>query len=159
MYIILNLKRRKVMLTREQLEALKVKLLEEKQKLLERYKKKEDTQARIEEEVKEPGDLEDIGQMTYTQELLDTLSAREFFIIKEIDHALNKMQAGTYGICEYCGEEIPYERLLAIPWTRYHAHCAEKAEEEGIVPTYPAISFEATIPEEMEIQREDITEA
>ncbi len=147
------------MLSKEQLELLREKLLEEKAKFLERYKKKEDTQARIGEEVKEPGDLEDIGQMTYTQELLDTLSSREFFIIKEIDHALSKMQAGTYGICEYCNEEIPFERLIAIPWTRYHAHCAEKAEEEGILPTYPAFTFEATIPEEMEIQREDITEA
>jgi len=147
------------MLSKEQLELLRNKLLEEKAKLLERYKKKEDTQARIEEEVKEPRDLEDVSQMTYTQELLDTFSAREFFIIKEIDHALNKIQAGTYGICEYCGEEIPFERLMAIQWTRYHAHCAEKAEEEGIVPTYPAFTFEATIPEDVEIQREDITEA
>lgn len=147
------------MLKREQLEILRAKLLEEKEKLLERYRKKEDTQARIGEEVKEPRDLEDIGQMTYAQELLDSLSSREIFIIKEIDHALGKMQVGTYGICEYCNEEIPFERLMAIPWTRYHAHCAEKAEEEGIVPTYPAATFEATIPEEVEIQREDITEA
>lgn len=147
------------MLTKEQLELLREKLIEEKTKLLERYRKIEDTQARIEEEVKEPRDLEDISQMTYTQELLDNLSTREFFIIKEIDHALNKMQAGTYGICEYCGEEIPFERLMALPWTRYHTHCAEKAEEEGIVPTYPAFTFEATLPEDVEIQREDITEA
>jgi RNA polymerase-binding transcription factor DksA len=68
-------------------------------------------------------------------------------------------RAGTYGVCEYCGEYIEYERLLAIPWTRYHAVCAEKAEEEGIVPTYTPIIFEGTLPEEMEIQREDITEA
>jgi RNA polymerase-binding protein DksA len=147
------------MLTKEMLDNLRTKLLEEKAKILERYRKKEDTQARIGEEVKEPGDLEDISQMTYTQELLDNLSTREVFMLREIDYALQKMDAGTYGICEYCGEEIPPERLQAIPWTRYHAHCAEKVEEEGIVPTYPAITFEGTIPEEMEIQREDITEA
>ncbi|RMH07095.1 MAG: TraR/DksA family transcriptional regulator [Aquificota bacterium] len=146
-------------LTKEQLETLYAKLIEEKEKMLERYRKKEDTQARIGEEVKEPGDIEDISQMTYTQELLDNLSSREMFLIKEIDYALSKFKNGTYGICEYCGEEIEYERLLAIPWTRYHAHCAEKAEEEGIVPTYPAMTFEATLPEELEIQREDITEA
>ncbi len=147
------------MLPKEVLESLRAKLLEEKAKILERYRKKEDTQARIGEEVKEPGDLEDISQMTYTQELLDNLSTREIFLLREIDYALQKMDAGTYGICEYCGEEIPIERLQAIPWTRYHAHCAEKVEEEGIAPTYPAITFDATIPEEMEIQREDITEA
>jgi len=147
------------MIPKEVLEELRARLLEEKQKILERYRKKEDTQARIGEEVKEPGDLEDISQMTYTQELLDNLSSREMFMLREIDYALQKMDAGTYGICEYCGEEIPIDRLRAIPWTRYHAHCAEKVEEEGIVPTYPTPTFEATLPEDVEIQREDITEA
>lgn len=147
------------MLEKDVLMSLRDRLLEEKARLLERYRKKEDTQARIEEEVREPCDLEDIGQMTYTQELLDNLSAREIFLVKEIDHALYKMQAGTYGICEYCGEEIQLERLQAIPWTRYHAHCAEKAEEEGIFPTYPSFNIETPIPEEVELQREDITEA
>ncbi len=147
------------MLKKKELGNLRSKLLEEKGKLLYRYRKKEDTQARIGEEVKEPGDLEDLSQMTYTQELLDTLTTREMFILREIDYALQKMSTGSYGICEYCGEEIPYERLLAIPWTRYHAHCAEKVEEEGIVPTYPTPTFETTLPEEIEIQREDITEA
>ncbi|SHK49542.1 TraR/DksA family transcriptional regulator [Thermocrinis minervae] len=151
------------MLSKEQLEVLRSKLLEERQKILERYRKKEDTQAVIEEQVKEPGDLEDISQMTYTQELLDNLSAREMMILREIDYALQKIQAGTYGICEYCGEEIPYERLLVLPWTRYHAECAEKAEEEGIVPTYTTQGFEPTLPEgedeQIRFQREDITEA
>ena len=147
------------MLEREQIEELRRKLQEEREKLLERYRKKEDTQARIEEEAKEPGDLEDLSQMTYTQELLDNLSGREMFLLREIDYALQKMQSGTYGICEYCGEPIPFERLSAIPWTRYHAHCAEKVEEEGIIPTYTVPTFEATLPEELEIQREDITEA
>jgi RNA polymerase-binding transcription factor DksA len=147
------------MLTQEQLKVLKERLEEEKAKLLERFRKIEDTQSRIGEQIREPGDQEDISQMTYTQEVLDNLSAREMFVIREIDYALQKLQAGTYGVCEYCGEYIEYERLLAIPWTRYHAACAEKAEEEGIVPTYTPLIFEGTLPEEMEIQREDITEA
>ena len=147
------------MLISEQLAILKEKLEQEKEKLLERFRKIEDTQSRIGEQIREPGDQEDLSQMTYTQEILDNLSAREMFVIKEIDYALQKIQAGTYGVCEYCGEYIEYERLLAIPWTRYHSHCAEKAEEEGIVPTYTPMMFEGTLPEEMEIQREDITEA
>ncbi|ADC89033.1 transcriptional regulator, TraR/DksA family [Thermocrinis albus DSM 14484] len=148
------------MYSSQELSELKEKLLEEKRKLLERVQKMEDTQARIGEEVKEPGDLEDISQMTYTQEVLDNLSSREVFLLREIDYALQKMQAGTYGICEYCGEYIELERLRAIPWTRYHAQCAEKVEEEGIMPTYTVPGgFEGTIPEDIEIQREDITEA
>jgi RNA polymerase-binding transcription factor DksA len=38
--------------------------------------------------------------------------------IDEIDAALARLDAGTYGICEYSGEPIPEERLEAIPWAR-----------------------------------------
>jgi RNA polymerase-binding transcription factor DksA len=37
---------------------------------------------------------------------------------QEIDDALGKMNAGTYGICEVGGEEIPYDRLQANPAAR-----------------------------------------
>jgi RNA polymerase-binding transcription factor DksA len=43
-------------------------------------------------------------------------SARQ--TIEEIDAALARLDAGTYGICEYSGEPIPEERLEAIPWAR-----------------------------------------
>ena len=36
----------------------------------------------------------------------------------EIDHALAKIDDGTYGICEVSGQPIPKERLKAIPWAR-----------------------------------------
>ncbi len=38
--------------------------------------------------------------------------------VEEIDHALQKIKAGTYGVCEQSGEPIPRERLEAIPWAR-----------------------------------------
>ena len=38
--------------------------------------------------------------------------------IEEIDAALERMDAGTYGICESSGLAIPKERLEAIPWAR-----------------------------------------
>ncbi|KJF46480.1 MULTISPECIES: TraR/DksA family transcriptional regulator [Bacillus] len=37
----------------------------------------------------------------------------------EIDAALKRMEDGTYGICEKTGKDIPYERLKAVPYTRY----------------------------------------
>ncbi|WP_144484377.1 TraR/DksA family transcriptional regulator [Bacillus safensis] len=46
----------------------------------------------------------------------------------EIDAALKRMEDGTYGICEKTGKEIPYERLKAVPYTRYSID-AEKNEE------------------------------
>jgi RNA polymerase-binding transcription factor DksA len=36
----------------------------------------------------------------------------------EIDAALQRIEDGTYGICEVCGKPIAPARLMAIPWTR-----------------------------------------
>jgi DnaK suppressor protein len=44
-----------------------------------------------------------------------------------IDAALAKMDAGTYGICEDCGEEIPEVRLEARPLSVRCVECAAKA--------------------------------
>ena len=46
------------------------------------------------------------------------LSAQAQQTVAEIDHALAKIDDGTYGICEVSGQPIPKERLRAIPWAR-----------------------------------------
>lgn len=46
------------------------------------------------------------------------LSAQAQHTVTEIDHALAKLEDGTYGICEVSGQPIPKERLRAIPWAR-----------------------------------------
>lgn len=51
----------------------------------------------------------------------------------EIDAALNRMEDGTYGICEKTGKDIPYERLKAVPYTRYSID-AKKNEETNQDP-------------------------
>jgi hypothetical protein len=60
-YIPYNQKtRRFAMLTPEQLRVLKERLEEERAKLLERFRKIEDTQSKIGEQIREPGDQEDL---------------------------------------------------------------------------------------------------
>ena len=44
----------------------------------------------------------------------------------EVDRALEKLDEGTYGICDDCGEAIAPERLEAIPWTALCVRCASK---------------------------------
>jgi RNA polymerase-binding transcription factor len=39
--------------------------------------------------------------------------------LAQIDAALDRMEHGTYGICEVCGAAIPDGRLEARPWTPY----------------------------------------
>jgi DnaK suppressor protein len=39
--------------------------------------------------------------------------------LDEVDHALAKMDAGTYGLCEVCGKPVAEARLEAMPATRF----------------------------------------
>ena len=46
--------------------------------------------------------------------------------LHDVDRALAKMDAGTYGMCERCGNPIPPERLEAIPWATLGIDCKQK---------------------------------
>lgn len=41
----------------------------------------------------------------------------------EVQSALHKIEIGTFGLCEVCGEEIEENRLLASPYTRFCLAC------------------------------------
>ena len=44
--------------------------------------------------------------------------------LQDVDRALEKLDAGTYGICDRCGAPISEERLEARPWTSLCMACA-----------------------------------
>jgi len=46
----------------------------------------------------------------------------------DIDAALERIEDGTYGICELTGKPIPWERLEAIPWTRFSLEAENRLE-------------------------------
>ncbi len=49
-------------------------------------------------------------------------------IVREIDRALAKIDDGTYGVCENCGQQIPEERLAAVPYATTCVTCKELEE-------------------------------
>jgi len=59
------------------------------------------------------------------------MSLREDAQIKlnAIDHAIARMDEGTYGKCDTCGRDIPVERLEAIPYTTQCVDCHSRYEE------------------------------
>ncbi|HVM67846.1 MAG TPA: TraR/DksA C4-type zinc finger protein, partial [Acidimicrobiales bacterium] len=69
----------------------------------------------------EPGESEfgeeggEGGNLSIERELDLVLSAQAKAAVDEIDRALAKIGAGTYGLCEKCGKEIPRARLKALP--------------------------------------------
>jgi DnaK suppressor protein len=44
--------------------------------------------------------------------------------VKEIDQALDRLAAGSYGRCEVCGQAIPAGRLHALPWAALCVPCS-----------------------------------
>lgn len=51
--------------------------------------------------------------------------------LTEVEAALERIKAGTYGVCEITGEPIGAERLRAIPWTRLSQKAAVEREQSG----------------------------
>ena len=51
--------------------------------------------------------------------------------LHEVDSAMRRILAGTYGICERSGKRIPLQRLRAVPWTRFTKEAGDALETEG----------------------------
>ncbi len=51
--------------------------------------------------------------------------------LREIELALEKLDSGTYGICEICGKPIGMKRLMVVPTARLCIKCKAREEEEG----------------------------
>jgi DnaK suppressor protein len=47
-------------------------------------------------------------------------------ILAQVHAAVDRLDAGSYGDCSQCGEEIPTEHLLQIPWTTQCALCTQR---------------------------------
>ena len=62
--------------------------------------------------------LADAASETYERELDEGLEEDAQAQLREVDDALARIEAGTYGTCTVCGKEIPVERLEAVPWTK-----------------------------------------
>jgi DnaK suppressor protein len=63
-----------------------------------------------------------------TSAALANMEARE---IVSIDQALERLAAGQYGACESCGEQIPPERLEALPDARHCVRCQSQTERSA----------------------------
>ncbi|PZS18950.1 MAG: hypothetical protein DLM54_07775 [Acidimicrobiales bacterium] len=77
----------------------------------------------------EPGDIQfdeesgEGGTMTVDRERDLALAGQARAAVEEIDHALAKVKAGTYGTCERCHQRIPRQRLTALPYARLCVAC------------------------------------
>lgn len=73
----------------------------------------------------------DAGSDAYDRDFALSLLSQEQDSLYEIDQALKRIENGSYGICEICGENIPQARLEALPFTRYTVECQAELEKRS----------------------------
>jgi DnaK suppressor protein len=76
------------------------------------------------------GDLADQATVQSDQGFLLRMRDREQKLIVKIREALERIEMGTYGMCEECGEEISEQRLMARPVTTLCIDCKTLQEED-----------------------------
>ena len=75
-------------------------------------------------------DVSDQASAEVDQNFSMRIKEREQKLLKKIDEALDRLKKNTYGICERCEEEIPYQRLKARPVTTLCIACKTLQEQE-----------------------------
>jgi RNA polymerase-binding protein DksA len=77
----------------------------------------------------EPGDVADRASEQSSVAVAIGVAENEAYLRTEIESALERMDAGTYAICQDCGAAIPARRLNAVPYARCCIRCERQIEQ------------------------------
>jgi DnaK suppressor protein len=113
-------------MTAEQLENYKKQLLEQRERLVGQLN--ENQRQSFEFGLEEMPDPVDAAVQDRSQTILLSISESERDLIELTDEALQRIELGSYGTCQNCGQEIAEARLNAVPYARYCMKCQEKME-------------------------------
>ncbi len=115
------------MLSKKKLEKFKKLLNQRLQDLLDEANKTALNMSEDEQNLPDPSDRATLeSDRNFTLRIRD----RERKLIGKIKEALDRIENGTYGICEECGEEISEQRLMARPVTTMCIECKKRQERE-----------------------------
>ncbi|KAB7705831.1 molecular chaperone DnaK [Bacillus aerolatus] len=121
------------MLSNEQIQTLKKDLLAQKEQLI-HHKDREGADPEAGSERDTTGELSmydnhpaDAATELYEREKNLALSEHHESELEKVEQALNAIENKNYGTCKECGEDIPYERLKAVPTA---LHCVEHTPEK-----------------------------
>lgn len=71
----------------------------------------------------------DEGTDDFVKNINLEVTNKEFGLLRQIDRALEKIEEGTYGICDITGDEIPVKRLEAVPYATMTVKAQERFEK------------------------------
>ena len=77
------------------------------------------------------GDAADAAFDSSGEEIASTLAELESKELAQIERALKRLKAGTYGKCELCGTKIPVARLNALPFSTVCIKCQREIETDA----------------------------
>jgi DnaK suppressor protein len=94
----------------------------------------------LREDVRAPGELSNLPThpADHAVEGLDAelaIAQNEEHLLAEVEAALERIEAGTFGACRDCGQPIRKERLAAVPYTSRCLKCAREHSDELEPPT------------------------
>ena len=114
-------------LTSEDREALKAKLLDLRNNLVNDVDNiNKHSNDEFESEVP---DVNDEASRTYSRTVMLARGEQDRAILKKIDEALDSLERGEYGTCVDCEEDIPFKRLISVPYVERCIDCMTKWEE------------------------------
>ena len=109
-------------------------LREERQRVLDAISYlHEETPGSLEDETEEivgssDNHLGETATATLDREIDYSLEENSEQVLRAIDGALRRIDEGTFGVCETCGQPISEERLEAIPYATQCIDCRRKGE-------------------------------
>jgi DnaK suppressor protein len=116
------------MISAEDLAIIKKELIKERTRILETGDKT------IENDLQQsPDDLPDFADQSSFESdrnFVLRMRDRERKLLAKIDQALERIEEGTFGICDSCGEEIGLKRLVARPVVTLCVHCKALQEKQ-----------------------------
>ena len=116
-------------LKKDEIESFKKSLLEMKSQLGASLRSVSDDVKASEESKGYSQHQADEGTDDFGQTISIEVSSKEQEMIRQINRALEKIEEGTYGICDVTGEEIPLRRLEAVPYATMTVAIQEKIEK------------------------------
>ena len=115
-------------LTEEELSYFKTKLLSLRSDVQQRLSR--NISDAVTDSEQRPDEFDEAAKLS-EQAYLMRLSDKNRKLLRQIDRALNKFDAGEYGYCEGTDELIGRKRLELRPWTRYSIAYKEELERTG----------------------------
>src|ERR1700753_1196583 len=118
--------RRRLGVNKAQLKKFKTLLAEKRDEIVKKAKQTLEEDMTL--DANDLPDEMDLASSEYLQSFPFRLRGREKVFLDKIEKALRKIEDGTFGTCEECGEEISIKRLEARPETTLCIRCKEDQE-------------------------------